>query len=322
MVRKAEESPTDRSIFDQLLHTKFRPPRRFQGAVDREHLMERLEHGRQRRLTAVVAPAGYGKTTLLVEWASTCAQPVAWFSIEAADNEPKRFWRHLIGAIQERFPAVGREVLPSLRAPEFSDPVPILTALLNEIAALDDPFCLVLEDLHFVDEPGIHRGLVFLLEHLPDDIHLLLSSRVSPPLGLARLRVQEELEEITASDLSFSSAEAHRFFVQTMELNLTDEQVTSLHRRSEGWVAGLQLAGLSARHGDGNDREVERFGGNNRFVVDYLSDEVLGRLPPDIQRFLLETSVLEKLSAPLCEAVTREKGAQLKLEGLERGNLF
>ncbi|MEO0592259.1 MAG: LuxR C-terminal-related transcriptional regulator [Myxococcota bacterium] len=290
--------------------------------MERHRLLTRLEPAKSRRLTVLVAPAGYGKTTLLAEWAARSELQIAWLSIDRGDNDLRRFMRHVIAAIQELHPTVGRGSLPSLRSPEFSDATPLLTSLLSELATIDEPFTFILEDVHFIEEPRVHEAISFLINHLPDDIHFLVSGRSAPPVTLAKMRVRDEVEEITASDLLFSPDEAHRFFSETMDLELSDKQVMTLHSRSEGWVAGMQLAGLSVQRAEGRDALIEGFRGDNRFVVDYLTDEVLASQSSTTQRFMLATSILDKFCAPLCEAVTGERGAQQVLETLERSNLF
>jgi LuxR family maltose regulon positive regulatory protein len=310
------------STCDQLLETKLYAPRRPLSQVERQHLVRRLDSGNLRRLTVLAAPAGYGKTTILGEWAAQTTHRVAWLSLDSGDNDQRRFLGHVIASIQKLHPHVGRAILPNLQSPDFADAVPVLTSLLNEIAALDEPFALILDDFHFIEQREVHEALEFFIEHLPDTIHLVISSRTDPPVALARMRVRQEVREITASDLRFSSDETERFFNEVMNLKLSRNEVVTLHSRTEGWVAGLQLAALSLREVDGREALIESFAGDNRFIVDYLTDEVLAGQPPSTQRFLLRTSILDQMCGPLCDAVTGEKDGQERLEGLEQANLF
>jgi len=317
--RAAGQAP---STCDQLLETKLYPPRRSLSLVERHRLVRRLDHASLRRLTVLTAPAGYGKTTLLGEWAAQRTPRVAWLSLDRGDNDQRRFLGHVIAAIQRLHPHVGRAILANLQSPDFADAVSILTSLLHEIAALEEPFTLVLDDFHCIEQREVHEALAFLVEHLPETIHLVISSRTDPPVALPRMRVRQQMQEITASDLRFSSEEAEQFFRDVMNLELSHSEVVTLHSRTEGWVAGLQLAALSVREVEGREALIQGFAGDNRFIVDYLTDEVLAHQTPSTQSFLLKTSILDQMCGPLCDVVTGEKDGQEKLEGLEQANLF
>ena len=306
----------------QLIEAKLLAPRRSLSLVERPHLVQRLERSEQRRLTTLIAPAGYGKTTLLIEWISSCTSRVAWLSLDPGDNDLRRFLGHMVAALQKVFPYIGRGILPSLRSPDFEDAAPIVTTLLNELASLDESVTVILDDFHFVEQANVHRALDFFIDYLPDAVRLVMSSRTEPPVALAKMRVRQQVQEITASDLRFSSDETERLINGVMELGLSTSQVATLHTRTEGWVAGLKLAGLSLSAGERRDELIERFAGDNRFVVDYFSDEVLTNQPPLTQSFLLKTCILEQMCGSLCDAVTGERSGQQMLEELERANLF
>ncbi len=310
------------STSELLLETKLQAPRSAVSLVERQRLMQRLDRGKNGRLTVLTAPAGYGKTTLLSEWAAQATLGTAWLSVDRGDNDQRRFLGHLIAAIQKLHPHVGQALVPNLQSPDFADAIPLVTSLLNELAAVDPPFTLILDDLHFVEQTDVHRALEFFIEYRPATVHLLISSRMDPPFALARMRVRQEVDEISASDLCFSSDETERFFAEAMKIRLSRHQVVTLHARTEGWVAGLQLAALSLRQVEGADALIESFAGDHRFVADYIADEVLASLPASTQRFLLKTSILDQMCGPLCDAVTGERGGQDQLEELERTSLF
>jgi LuxR family maltose regulon positive regulatory protein len=299
-------------------------PRAHPNLVPRPRLSELLMEGMSRKLTLVSAPAGFGKTTLLSEWRMIhlgSEYPIAWVSLEEADNDPTRFLSYLIAALQTVKEGFGEAASASLRAPQ--PPVEaVLTALINETATISDSFSLVLDDYHVIDVEPIHYATTFVLEHMPPQMHLIILSRTDPALPLARLRAQGQVTEIRADDLRFTPEETSAFLRGTMELDLPEEAIVALEQRTEGWVAGLQLAALSARGREDASRLAETFNGSNRYVFGYLAGEVLDRQPEDVQRFLLETSILERLSAPLCDSVTSRSDGQEMLERLEETNLF
>jgi LuxR family transcriptional regulator, maltose regulon positive regulatory protein len=306
-----------------LLATKLHVPRPRTHLVPRARLVERLRHGVSRPLTLVSAPAGYGKTTLLAQWFMESGLPVAWLSLEAEDNDPTRFLSYLVVALQTIDEQIGTTALAMLRTPQPPLPEAVLAVLVGEVTgrgAAD--FALVLDDYHTITTESIHRGMIFLLEHLPPQMHLILASRADPPLPLARLRVQGQLTEVRTADLLFRAVEANTFLQEVMGLTLPPEAIATLERRTEGWIVGLQLAALSLQGRADISGFLAAFSGTHRYVLDYLSEEVLARQPEPVQQFLLHTCLLERLSGPLCDAVTAQEGGQAMLEALERANLF
>ncbi len=310
-----------------LLATKlFIPPPR-PDLVVRSRLHALLDLGMRRKLTLLAAPAGSGKTTLLGGWRATltgAAIPLAWVALDRGDNDPARFWRYLGAALDTLHPGTGRQLSPLLDA----TPPPlelVLTGAVNALATLPQDVALVLDDYHSIETAALHAGIAFLLDHLPPRLHLVIASRTDPPLALGRLRVRDEMVEIRAAALRFTPDEASAFLTEAMALPLAAGEVASLAERTEGWIAGLQLAALSLR-GLGTASSaafIDAFAGSNRFVVDYLAEEVLERQPPAMQDFLLHTALLDRLSGPLCDALTGEPGTgQATLEALERANLF
>jgi len=308
--------------YTPLLATKlFIPVPRVRRVV-RDRLLERLEAGKHRPLTLVAAPAGAGKTTLISEWLAACPRPAAWLSLDQSENDPAAFWRHLIAAIRRVRPDFGQDVLDLFQSqgPPALAEVPGL--IVGELARMDGRLTLVLDDYHVITADSVHAGLATLLESLPPGLRLVMLTRSDPPLPLARMRVRDQLTEIRTADLRFTPIEAAAFLHDCMGLDLQDLQVQALAARTEGWIAGLQLAALAVQNTERPQAFVEGFTGSHRFVLDYLMDEVLSRQPPDRLRFLLETSVLDRLSGPLCEALTGVEGGQAMLEGLEQQNLF
>ncbi|MEW5870776.1 MAG: LuxR C-terminal-related transcriptional regulator [Chloroflexota bacterium] len=331
---------------EQLLATKLYIPSLRAGPdgaprlVLRPRLVERLneglrrEHGFGRKLTLISAPAGFGKTTLVSEWIAACEQRTpqvraAWLSLDKGDSEPARFLAYLVAALQTLVETLGVSILSALQSPQPPASQALLTALLNEIAALPDPFILVLDDYHAIDSKPVDQALAFLLDHLPPQMHLVIASREDPSLPLARLRAQGLLTELRAADLRFTSAEAAEFLnqasgLQGMGLALSAEELNALETRTEGWIAGLQLAALAMQGQSDTASFIQAFTGSHRFVLDYLLEEVLQQQPESIQAFLLRTSILERLCGPLCDAVLldSETPGQETLEFLERANLF
>ncbi|MDQ3317343.1 MAG: AAA family ATPase, partial [Actinomycetota bacterium] len=305
-----------------ILATKlYVPPPRPKGVL-RPRLIERLNEGLDRRLTLLSAPAGFGKTTLVGEWLSSCPQPSAWLSLDEGDNDPTRFLAYLVAALQTVAADIGEGVLGALQSPQPPPTESILTALLNEIATAPDDFVLVLDDYHVIDAKPVDDALAFLIEHLPPRVHLVIATREDPNLPLARLRGRGQLGELRAADLRFNPSEAAEFLEGVMGLSLSAEDIAALEDRTEGWIAGLQLAALSMRGREDVAGFIRAFAGDNRYVVDYLVEEVLQRQPERVRSFLLQTSILERLSGPLCDAVTGQEGSNALLEALERGNLF
>jgi LuxR family maltose regulon positive regulatory protein len=315
-----------------ILATKLYIPPPRAKIVLRLRLIEWMNEGllSGRKLTLISAPAGFGKTTLVSEWIAGCGRPVAWLSLDEGDNDPTQFLTYLVAALQTIAVNTGAGVLGVLQSPQPPPIESILTALINEITTIpDNPstgsgqrFIFVLDDYHILDSKPVDNALTFLLEHLPPQMHLVIATREDPPLPLARLRVRNQLTELRADDLQFTPAEAAEFLNCVMGLNLSDENVAALDKRTEGWIAGLQLAALSMQGREDIASFIQAFTGSHRFVLDYLVEEVLQRQPENIRSFLLQTAILDRLSGSLCDAVTAQDGCRGMLETLERGNLF
>ncbi len=305
-----------------LLTTKLYIPRPRPNLVHRPRLTGRLNAGLERQLTLISAPAGFGKTTLLSEWIPTSERCVAWVSLDQGDNDPVRFWAYFIAALQMLHPSIGELALALFRSPQPAPVLSVMTTLVNEIDAFPDVFALVLDDYHVIESQLIHEALAFLLDHLPPRMHLVISTRTDPPLPLARMRGRGQLTELREADLRFTSDEAAAFLNQVMGLGLSAADIAALEARTEGWIAGLQLAALSIK--DHADRAgfIATFTGSHRFVIDYLAQEVLDRQTEFVREFLLSTSILELVCAPLGNALTNAESGQATLEYLERNNLF
>src|SRR6266566_5103616 len=307
-----------------ILATKlYIPPLRPQVVI-RPRLIERLNEGLHRKLTLIAASAGFGKTTLVSEWVEGIERPTAWLSLDEGDNDPARFLTYLVAALQTIAATIGEGVLGALQSPQPPPTVSILTALLNDITTIKDPFVLVLDDYHVLDAKAVDHALTFLLEHLPPQMHLVIATREDPQLPLARLRVRGQLTELRATDLRFTPSEAAGFLNQGMGLNLSAEDIARLSTRTEGWIAGLQLAAISMQGQQDTTSFITSFTGSHHFVLDYLVEEVLQQQPESIQNFLLRTSILDRLCGPLCDAVllTPSGSGQETLEYIEHANLF
>jgi LuxR family maltose regulon positive regulatory protein len=307
---------------DALVATKFHVPPA--GFVPRPRLLARLAQGMSRGLTVVCTPAGFGKTTLLGEWVRRSRRPVAWLSLDAGDNDPARFWRYVAVALERVRPGVCAPVVALLRGPQQPPLEAVATAVINQFAGVpgEGEITLVLDDYHLIEAPTVHGSVRFLLERLPPGLRLVLASRADPPLPLARLRARGQLAELRAGDLRFSLAETAAFLREATGLELPVASVAALQERTEGWAVGVQLAALSLQGHANPAGFVAAFAGSNRYVLDYLTEEVLARQPEPVMAFLLETSVLDRLSGPLCDAVCARTGSQQLLEALERANLF
>ena len=290
--------------------------------VLRPRLIERLNEGLDHRLTLISAPAGFGKSTLLSEWVAGSERQAAWLSLEEGDNDPTRFLAYLVAALQTIAADIGEGVLSMLRSPQPPPTESILTALLNEVTTVPDDFVLVLDDYHVIDTRPVDAALTFLLEHLPPQVHLVIATREDPHLPLARLRARGQLSELRAADLRFTLSEAAGFLEGAMDSSLSVEDIAALETRTEGWIAGLQLAVLSMRRREDVPGFIRAFAGDNRYILDYLVEEVLQRQPERVRSFLLQTSILERLSGQLCDAVTEQEEGNVVLETLERGNYF
>ena len=309
-----------------ILATKLYIPPPRSKIVLRSRLIERLNEGLSagRKLTLISASAGFGKTTLVSEWVAGCGRPVAWLSLDEGDNDPTRFLTYFIAALQTIDVNIGAGVLGVLQSPQPPPIESILTALLNEITTIPDDFVLVLDDYHVIDSKPVDEALTFLLEHLPPQMHLVIATREDPHLPLARLRARGQLTELRAADLRFTPAEATDFLNQMMGLNISAENIAALETRTEGWIAGLQLAALSMQGHQDTTNFIKSFTGSHHFVLDYLVEEVLHQQPEDVQTFLLRTSILDRLCGSLCDAVLGSPSAsgQETLEYLEHANLF
>lgn len=320
-------SPGHTVAGNALLETKLYIPKWRPSLVSRARLIERMHQGIERKLILVSAPAGFGKTTLLAEWLAATPlneRAAGWVSLDQSDNDPAFFWAYFIAALQKVRSEVGTRALALLHSPQPPPIESILTTLINDIpsAGSGRRFTLILDDYHVIDAQPIHSAIAFLLDHLPPQMHLIIASRSDPPLPLARLRVRSELTELRAADLRFTSEEAAAFINEMMKLNLSSAEVTALESRTEGWIAGLQLAALSLQERDDVAGFITAFTGNDRYIVDYLVEEVLQRQPEPVRSFLLQTSILDKLNGPLCDAVAGREDGKRMLETLERGNLF
>jgi LuxR family maltose regulon positive regulatory protein len=306
---------------DALLATKLYVPRGRHGLVPRPRLADRLTEALAGELTVVCAPAGFGKTALVADWAQRSGRPVAWLSLDAADNDPVRFWRHVAAAVGGVRAAAGQRVAALLGPPPRSLEA-VVTALVNELAAVPGELVLVLDDYHLIEAPAVHESVVFLLGHLPAALRLAVACRADPPLPLARLRARGELAELRADQLRFTLDEAAALLGEVAGSGLPEDAVAALQARTEGWAAGLQLAGLSLRGHADPAGFIAGFSGSHRYVLDYLAEEVLDRQPEPVRAFMLDTSVLDRLCGGLCDAVTGRGGSQQLLEMIERANLF
>lgn len=310
----------DSSILRTKLFVPATPPR----IIHRQRLTQRLAAGLNagKPLTLVSAPAGYGKSTLLAEWMSGYKDRAAWLSLDERDNSPLRFWTYFVAALQTVSAPLGRGALTMLESAQDFDSQRFLTALVNEASALERPILLALDDYHVISNADIHAGINFLIEHASPSLHLVIVTRTDPPLPLSRLRVRGQVTEIRISDLRFDTNEASSFLNDLMSLGLAASDVRALETRTEGWVAGLQLAAISMQGRDDAQAFIQNFTGSQHFVLEYLVEEVLQRQPEDLQNFLLETSILPRLSAPLCDAVTGTTHSAGMLAELRRRNLF
>jgi LuxR family maltose regulon positive regulatory protein len=312
-----------------LLQTKLYIPPIRRELVSRPRLVERLDAGMDRKLTLVSAPAGFGKTTLISEWLAGCQQRAAWLSLDESDNDPTRFLAYSITALQAFGDNVGGEALSALQSPQPPPTEAVLTSLINEVAAFPNRMVFVLDDYHVIEAQPIHGALTFLLDHLPPQLHLIIITRSDPSLPLAGLRGRGELVELREPDLRFTRDEAKALLNQVTGLDLDQAAVTTLERRTEGWAVGLQLAGLAMQGRSDVAGFIEAFAGDHTYIIDYLTDEVLDQQTEEVRTFLLQTSILHRLSGPLCEAVLSgpersipSTSSQEMLAYLARNNLF
>ncbi|WP_235886163.1 LuxR C-terminal-related transcriptional regulator [Paenibacillus cymbidii] len=307
-----------------IMATKFYIPASRPQAVLRPRLTERLSKGLYRKFTLISAPAGYGKTTLVCEWLRHCDRPAAWLSLDEGDSELIRFLTCMISALQTIEANMGAGVLAAFQTPQLPPIELLLTALLNEIAAVPTPFILVLDDYHAVNSKPVDDAVFYLLDHLPAQMHLVMTTREDPRIPLARLRARDQMTEIRVADMRFTLSESGHFLNRMMGLELSTDTIASLESRTEGWVAGLQLAAISIQGDRDADRLLPSFTGNHHFVLDYLVEEVLQRQPEAVQTFLLQTSILDRLCGPLCDGVVLDPAVsgQTTLIDLERRNVF
>jgi ATP/maltotriose-dependent transcriptional regulator MalT len=306
-----------------IVETKLaRPPVRGEH-VARGDLLERLDEGAARKLTLLTAPPGFGKTTLLTEWVLVDeGRAVAWLSLDDDDNDPARFLSYVVAALRTVEPDIGARALAANATPGTRLVDVVLPLLLNEVVSLERGLVLVLDDYHVITNTEIHEGLAYLVERLPDLLHVVIATREDPPLPLGRLRARGELAELRAGELRFSDEEATTFLNGVLELGLSAADVERLQARTEGWPAALYLAALSLRGEADPSRSIDAFAGDDRYLVDYLTGELLARQPPELRSFLLRTSILKRLSGPLCDAVADRTGSVEVLEELERSNLL
>ena len=316
-----------------LLHTKLHPPFIRPSLVSRPRLQAQIAEGLRCPLTLIVAPAGFGKTTLVASCIASHEMPVAWLSLDQSDNQAGRFLTYLVAALQEIDDTVGSEAAQLMAGVQQASTEVVLTSLINDLDAMGRKFALVLDDYQFISSQAVHEEVAFFLEHFPMTFHLVIATRSDPPLPLARLRARSQTVELRAADLRFTELEAAQFLNDVMGLHLDARSVTVLEERTEGWVAGLQMAALSMRDREDVPGFIESFSGTNRYILDYLLEEILASQSPEIQRFLLCTSILERLTDSLCEALLNDEGGTLRvkdeaeepsfiLDYLERANLF
>jgi LuxR family transcriptional regulator, maltose regulon positive regulatory protein len=297
---------------DQLLHTKLRPPFIRPSLVSRPRLQAQIAQGLRGPLTLIVAPAGFGKTTLVASCVPSHEMPIAWLSLDQSDNQAEHFLTYLVAALQETDKAIGSKAAQLMSGVPQAATEAVLTSLINDLDTGGREIALIVDDYHFIHTQAVHEAVAFLLEHCPTTFHILISTRSDPPLPLARLRARGQTVELRAADLRFTNSEVAQFLNDVMSLDLDAESVSILKERTEGWIAGLQMAALSMR-----DREdvlgfIKGFSGTNRYILDYLLEEVLAGQSPEIQRFLLYTSILERLTAPLCDVLLKDEGGKMK----------
>ena len=308
-----------------LLSTKLFTPSPRAKLVSRPRLVNRLNAGLQNRLTLISAPAGFGKSTALSSWISDIDYPVAWLSLDEGDNELAQFLSYFVAALQTINTSLGRGAAVALQSPDGFNPEILLTSLLNEITDTHHDMVIILDDYHLIESQPVDNALIFIMDHLPRQMHLFISSRIDPSFPLSRLRASGYLIELRAEDLRFSNSETAVFLNQVMDLDLSSQELDSLEARTEGWIIGLHLAAsaLKGLEDQGQVKDfIDRFTGSDRYIQDYLTEEVLKQQPKEIKDFLLKTSILQRMSSSLCNAVTQNTNSQAVLEELESGNLF
>jgi LuxR family transcriptional regulator, maltose regulon positive regulatory protein len=322
-VRKYESSNMEQQSNDHLLlATKLTIPHVRLDLIPRPRLFQKLETCLEYPLTLLAAPAGFGKTVVLSTWAQQRQRSVGWVSLDSSDNDPGQFWTYVLTALDALHPGLGAEPLSWLQSEQPVTIETVLVAFMNALAALRQDVVLILDDYDIIEEPPIHRTMTYLLDHLPPLFHLVLASRVDPPLPLARLRARHQLMELRADDLRFTFDEAATFLNEMMGFRLAEHDIAALETRTEGWITGLQLAALSMQGRKDIAGFISAFAGSHRYIVDYLTEEVLHQQSESVRTFLLQTSILERLCGSLCDAVICRSGSQAMLEQLEQANLF
>ena len=305
-----------------LLATKFFAPPRPAHDVFRPLLTKRLDEGLSHKLTLVCAAAGFGKSTLISQWAHDCPFPSAWLSLDEEDRDPNRFLEYLVASLEVISQTVGSGLATMLRSSPPASPDTVLTLLVNQLSKIPGKLVLVLDDYHLAACAAVNAVLAFLIDHMPAQLHVVIASREEPEISLGRLRVSGQLVEIRQQDLRFGVEEADEFFNQGGDVRLSKSQVGALEARTEGWVSGLKLAAQSLRMHTDPETFIASFTGSHQFVQDYLVEEVLRQQSADVQAFLLRTSVLDRLCGPLCDAVLQNHGAESILHQLDQVNLF
>lgn len=316
---------TESNILASLLTTKLHTPGTTLNLVTRPRLTQQLDDALRQGhpLILVVAPAGYGKTTLVTDWLGQASIPAAWLSLDEGDNNPARFFRYVVATLQTLDAKLGQSLVDTVHTIPQS-PEAFVDHLINDLAAAEQPIILALDDYHVITSALIQEAMVYLLDHVPPNLHLVVQTRADPPFRLPRLRVRGAMTEIRDRDLRFTSEEMTAFLNSVHRLNLPAEQIAALDSRTEGWPAGIHLAALALQglSAERTAQFIQAFSGSHHYVIDYLADEVLRRQSEEVQSFLLQTSILKRLSAPLCDAVTGQQGSQALLELLQKSNLF
>ena len=305
-----------------LLTTKLYIPPTSTDIVLRPRLLEQLNNGGMRKLTLLSAPAGFGKSTLMSEWTRSINKPVTWLSLDENDNNLKRFLTYFIAALQKIDDSIGQSILPSLEATDNPPLEPLMTILINEISKSELEFCIVLDDYHLITLQAIHDAIEFFLIHLPPSAHLVISGRIDPPFSLPGLRARGEMIEVRSNDLRFTESEVTTFLNDFVGLDLSPDEILALLSRTEGWITGLQLAALSMRGRQDTQEFITAFSGSHHYIIDYLIDEVLSLQSEEIKSFLLQTSILDRFSHPLCDAVLDLSNSNMTLQYLDKANLF
>jgi LuxR family transcriptional regulator, maltose regulon positive regulatory protein len=308
---------------ETILTTKlYKPPMRSENIIERPALFHAMDAGIRQKLTLISAPAGFGKSTLASSWLAFRGKKAAWVSLDAGDNDPASFWQYVLAGLQSIEPGLGQEAEQIIRSPQVHDPQPALINILNEFSIYSQEFLLVLDDYHAIQSPAVHESFRFFLEHIPDTVHVVLVTRIDPPFSLGRLRADGELSEIRAADLQFSIKETGDFLRRVMNLDLSEQQITELEKLTEGWAVGLKLAGLSLQRQEEYASFIRAFTGSHKFILEYLTEEILHSLSESRRSFLLRTSILESFSAPLCDAVLKTTDSRSAIDELQSDNLF